>query len=297
LVGTDRSLRLADGRTVPVWEGGDPDGMPVLFHSGTPSGRLQATLAHEAAVSSGVRLLSFNRPGYGAATGLPPGLRQVGIDGVAILEQLGVAGYAVLGVSGGGPYALATALADQARCLAVGIAAGIGPWVELDEPDADDPERPIVEQARSGDLAGATTGLAALAASEFSWLRGDLADDDVVDGFFDGVPASALTWLDPTARRRWAADTRDALTTYDGYVRDNLSWAADWDIDPAELRVPTTLWYGDADVVVPPSHGTWLVGQLPNARLVVRTGVGHGEAIFGHLGDMLTTLTGRDPTG
>jgi pimeloyl-ACP methyl ester carboxylesterase len=290
LVGTDRILILADGRRVPVWEGGDPDGRPVLFHSGTPSGRLQAALGHEAALRAGVRLLSFNRPGYGAASNLPPGLAQVGADGLDVLDQYGVDRFAVLGVSGGGPYALATGLADQARVTSVGVAAGIGPWTVLDEPSPDDRERQLVERALAGD-AEAVAGLATLAAEEFAWFSPDLTDEEIVAGFFAGVPAGAIQWLNETTSIRWAADMRDALDHHDGYVRDGLSWGSTWDLDLGRLEVPCHLWYGGADQMVAPSHGVWLSEQVPSATLVIRPGEGHGTTAFVHLEEMLRTLT------
>src|SRR3954453_10142500 len=60
----DATVTLPDGRTVSVWEGGSPDGVPVVFHHGTPAGRLQAALGAEAALREDVRLVSFDRPGY-----------------------------------------------------------------------------------------------------------------------------------------------------------------------------------------------------------------------------------------
>ena len=284
-VGEDRLLVLPDGRAVVCWEGGDPAGKAVLFHSGTPSGRLQAALGHEAALRAGVRLLSFNRPGYGASSNLPPGLAQVGLDALDLLDQYDVGRFAVLGISGGGPYALATGLADQARVTAVGVAAGIGPWIVLDEP-----ERPLVERVLNGDTE-AVAELAALAAEEFAWFSPDLTDDEIVAGFFAGVPAGAIEWLDATTRARWAADVRDALDHYDGYLRDGLSWSSTWDLDLGRLLVPCHLWYGGADQMVAPSHGVWLRDQVPSARLVIRPGEGHGTTAFVHLEEMLTTLT------
>jgi len=291
LVGADRSLTLSDGRTLVCWEGGDPAGAPVLFHSGTPSGRLQATLGHEAAVRAGVRLLAFNRPGYGASSLLPPGLAQVGRDGLEVLDRYDVERCAVLGVSGGGPYALATGLADPTRVTAVGIAAGVGPWTLIDDPISDDWERPLLERSEGGDLAGAEAGFAARAAEEFAWLTPGLSDEEVIDGFFGDVPLEAIGWLDETARLRWAADTRDALDHYDGYVRDNLSWGTTWDLDLARLQVPCHLWYGAEDGMVPPSHGAWLRDQLPDARLEIRPGEGHGAVIFPRFAEVFATLT------
>ena len=290
LVGEDRELTLPDGRTVVCWEGGDPAGNPVLFHCGTPSGRLQATLGHEAAMRSGVRLLAFNRPGYGRSSPLPPGLAQVGRDGLDVLDRYDVDRCAVLGFSGGGPYALATGLADQSRVTVIGVAAGIGPWTQIEDPDPDDWERPLLERAERGDVAGAEAGFAARAAEEFGWLSPDLADDEVLAGFFGDAPVEAIAWLDATGRRRWAADTRDALATYDGYVRDNLSWGTTWDLDLGRLEVPCHLWYGAEDGMVPPTHGAWLRDRLPDARLEIRAGEGHGQVIFARFADVFATL-------
>lgn len=110
-----RLVTVAGDRVLHVCEGGSPDGVPVVFHHGTPSGRLQAVLGAEAARRQGVRLVSFNRPGYGRSTDTPPGLTSVGLDTLRLADELGVEPFAVLGASGGGPYALATGLADPGR--------------------------------------------------------------------------------------------------------------------------------------------------------------------------------------
>ena len=63
-----RSVATPDGRTLTVREGGDPTGFPVLFISGTPgSSTLSEHHARDAA-ERGIRLFSYDRPGYGAST-------------------------------------------------------------------------------------------------------------------------------------------------------------------------------------------------------------------------------------
>src|SRR5262245_32281658 len=119
--GESRLLSLDDGRALHAWEGGDADGVPIAFHPGTPSGRLQAVLGAESARQVGVRLVSLNRPGYGRSTDTPPGLASVGLDTMRVADALGIDRFAVLGASGGGPYALATGLADPSRVLAIGV--------------------------------------------------------------------------------------------------------------------------------------------------------------------------------
>jgi pimeloyl-ACP methyl ester carboxylesterase len=286
---SSRLIKLPDGRVLDVWEGGRPDGVPVVFHHGTPSSRLQAVLGAEAAERNGVRLVAFSRPGYGRSTDSPPSLASVGQDTLHVADALGIAAFAVLGISGGGPYALATALAAPERVRAVGVAASIGPWRLIEPPDEEDPELPLLALADSGDVSGALAGFRAQGAVAFERLLG-LADDAMIEEFFRDAPAADIGWLDADAKRRWAADLREALLTYDGYARDNVAWGAEWDIDPTQLRMATWIWHGDQDRMVPSSHGRWLAQRVPHATLVIRSGRGHGGAIFEHWDDMLATL-------
>ena len=229
---------LPDGRTVACWEGGDPAGSVVLFHSGTPSGRLQAALGHEAALRAGVRLIVIEparlrrvrQPPSGPGTGghpcprRPRSVRRRPLRGAGCLRRRSVP-------------ALATGLADQARVTAVGVAAGIGPWIVLDEPLPDDGERPLVERALAGDEE-AVAGLATLAAEEFAWFSPDLTDEDMSPGSSRGCPPVRSSGWMTMNRVRWAADVRDALDHFDGYVRDGLSWGSTWDLDLGRLLVP-----------------------------------------------------------
>jgi pimeloyl-ACP methyl ester carboxylesterase len=287
--GASRRIRLPDDRTVDVWEGGDPDGVPIVFHHGTPSGRLQAVLGADAARRQGVRLVSFNRPGYGGSTDTPPGLASVGVDTLRVAEALGINEFAVLGASGGGPYAIATGLADPRRVRSVGVAGGIGPWRLIEPPDDDDPDIPMLNLADAGDVAGALDGFRAQGTVAYTRML-TLADDAMVEEFFQGAPRADTGWLDAESVRRWAADLRDALQSYDGFARDNVAWGGRWDIDVARLGVPTWLWYGELDRMVAPSHGHWLAERIPGATLVIRPGKGHGGTLFEYWDDMLATL-------
>lgn len=284
-----RLITLPDDRVVSVWEGGDPDGTPVVFHHGTPSGRLQARLGAEAAVRQQVRLVSFNRPGYGESSSTCPSLASVGIDTLKVAAALGIQDLAVLGTSGGGPYALATGLADPVSVRAVGLAAGIGPWRLIERTVGEDPDLSLLAMADTGDVAGALNGFCAQGRIAYDRLL-TLEDDAMVEEFFEDAPRADLGWLDAEAKRRWACDMRDALQTYDGYARDNVAWGGGWDIDPADLQVPCWLWYGEQDRMVAPSHGQWLSKRIPDSTLVIRPGKGHGGTSFEFWDDMLGTL-------
>ena len=68
---TQRTARTPDGRTLAIEEAGDPAGRPVLVHNGTPNSRhLYAPIAADAA-ARGLRLIGYDRPGYGGSTPQP----------------------------------------------------------------------------------------------------------------------------------------------------------------------------------------------------------------------------------
>jgi pimeloyl-ACP methyl ester carboxylesterase len=62
-----RTVRATGGRRLSTQVSGDPDGRPVFLLHGTPGSRLGPH--HRSAVLHrlGIRLISFDRPGYGGA--------------------------------------------------------------------------------------------------------------------------------------------------------------------------------------------------------------------------------------
>jgi pimeloyl-ACP methyl ester carboxylesterase len=68
---TQRTVRTPDGRTLAVEEAGDPGGRPVLVHNGTPNSRHLCGPAADDAAARGLRLIGYDRPGYGGSTPRP----------------------------------------------------------------------------------------------------------------------------------------------------------------------------------------------------------------------------------
>ena len=287
----DPSITLPDGRPLSVWVGGDPGGVPVIYLHGTPSSRLQAVSGHDAAVRQGARLIATNRPGYGAAPDVPTSLSSVAKDTLALADALGLDRFAVLGVSGGGPYALACGALAPDRIVAVGVVVGVGPWRLIDPPGSNPQDRAALELADAGDVAAALAAFRRDAAEEYASML-ELDDESMMDDFIRPVPEQERVLFTPQLRAVWAADLREALTSYDGYARDNLAWGGDWDLDLAAVSSPTWLWYGDEDRLVSPDHGRWLHERIAFSTLVIRPGAGHGGAIYPFWDDMLTTLRG-----
>jgi pimeloyl-ACP methyl ester carboxylesterase len=68
---TTRIVSAADGRELAVHEAGASDGLPVIVHHGTPSSGLLYEPWIEDAAASGIRLIGFDRAGYGDSSRLP----------------------------------------------------------------------------------------------------------------------------------------------------------------------------------------------------------------------------------
>src|SRR4051794_41950907 len=66
-----------DGRTLRVLDVGPEDGPAIVAHHGTPGGRSLYRLERESAAERGLRLIAYDRPGYGGSTPAP-GRRGVG---------------------------------------------------------------------------------------------------------------------------------------------------------------------------------------------------------------------------
>src|SRR5882757_7130585 len=63
----ERVVQSADGRALAVTESGDLDGYPVLVHMGTPNSRWLYGRNIRDAAERGLRLISYDRPGYGGS--------------------------------------------------------------------------------------------------------------------------------------------------------------------------------------------------------------------------------------
>ena len=107
---TQRTVTTSDGRTLAIEEAGDPAGRPVLVHGGTPNSRHIFAPAAADAAARGLRLIGYDRPGYGGSTPQPGrAVADCAADVRAICADLGIGRLALWGISGGGPHLLACA--------------------------------------------------------------------------------------------------------------------------------------------------------------------------------------------
>jgi pimeloyl-ACP methyl ester carboxylesterase len=106
----ERSVETPDGRILAVEEADDPAGLPVLVHMGSPNTRHMYGPTCADAAERSLRLICYDRPGYGGSTP-QPGRTQAdcAADVRVICASLGIDRLAIWGISGGGAHALACA--------------------------------------------------------------------------------------------------------------------------------------------------------------------------------------------
>lgn len=86
-----------------VQEGGRGDGHPVLVHAGSPSSRHLYGPHLRDALHQGIRLFSYDRPGYGGSDAQPGRVvADCAADVNVIVDALGIERFAVWGISAGG---------------------------------------------------------------------------------------------------------------------------------------------------------------------------------------------------
>jgi pimeloyl-ACP methyl ester carboxylesterase len=286
-----QTLTLTDGRTVEYADLGDPAGTPVLFFHGTPATAGQAAVVGDAARSHGVRLVAPTRPGYAASTNSPPGLTPVAADSVELADQLGLGQVVAAGVSGGAPYALALAALAPDRVASVSVLGGPGSHAEVTPEELDESDLRAIELLAAGDADGATAILMEWTEKAFGPLQG--MSDEEFHAEFEKTRPPGPNWFEdkPDLLPVFEADFHRAIASFDGFVRDNLSWLGAWDFDLAAVTAPVRLVHGDSDRMVPAEHGEWLHERLATSERIVVPG-GHGHATFGGSVDTFAALAG-----
>ena len=118
------------GRVLAVEEAGDPGGLAVLVHNGTPNSRHLYGPHVADATARGLRLISYDRPGYGGSSPQPGRtVADCAADVRAICDGLGITRLVSWGVSGGGPHLLATAALLPGLVVAAASLASPAPFI------------------------------------------------------------------------------------------------------------------------------------------------------------------------
>jgi len=262
---TDRTIAVENERTLRIADAGQPDGIPVLVQRGTPQSRLLYHRWVEDAQSRGIRLIGYERPGYGGSTRhRGRTVASAAKDVAAIAKELGLNRLLVWGVSGGGPHALACAALLPGLVVAAAALGSIAPY----------PAEGLDYYAGMGEdnvadikavLKGGETHRQAVEASAAKLLHADLETlTRAMESLLCQGDTAALTtdFADFVLRsvREGIGETRD------GIIDDDIALIAQWGFELSQIQVPALLMHGERDLFVPVSHSKWLATKIPNVE-------------------------------
>jgi pimeloyl-ACP methyl ester carboxylesterase len=281
-------VRLPDGRRLDLRVSGPAGGFPLVFHHGTPCAAIPIRALERAAHARGLRLVTTSRPGYGDSTPQPGrSVVDTAADTAAVLAAIGADRCLIAGWSGGGPHALACA-ARLGATAAVLVIAGVAPYgaAGLDWM-AGMGEENIAEFSAA--LKGEDQ-LRPYLLDEREQLK-EATAADIVTSLETLLPDVDRAVLTGEFGEDLAANFREAVRIgVDGWLEDDIAFTKSWGFGLEEISVPTTIWQGSADLMVPFSHGQWLASQLPGALVHLEEGEGHLSVALGALDHMLDEL-------
>ncbi len=268
------TIPAGDGRELCVETAGDPHGKPILVHIGTPNSRHLHDPWIADANKKGIRLISYDRPGYGGSTAYPGHTVASGAADVrAIAEALGHDRLGIWGISGGGPYALACAALLPDLAVAVASLASPAPYgiegfdyfAGMGELNVEDMKLFFSDPEASRRISREDWEVAVMATPETlaEHLKSLLSPPDT-----KALTRELAEWL--------ASGHRDGLAPGDqGWWDDGVSHLTDWGFDLSDIGVPVKIWHGHQDRFVPVQHGQWLAATVPGAEAEFSDRDGH----------------------
>jgi pimeloyl-ACP methyl ester carboxylesterase len=289
---TDHQVITPDGRTLTVLARGPASGRAVLVHNGTPSSRLLYDRDVERAERQGIRLISYDRPGYGGSTRQPGRtVADCAADVRTIAESLGIERLAVWGISGGGPHAIACAALLGDLVAAVAVLASSAPWgaegldyfAGMGELNVEDIQLLIEDRAaaRAKCQRDRLELLQASAEEVFEMLSSLLSETD----------RAALT---PELAEHMTQSTRSGLAPgSDGWWDDGVAEISPWGFELQDIRTPVLLRHGRQDRFVPFAHGEWLARHIPGVQAELTEDDGHLTLTERHLDQIHAWLLER----
>jgi pimeloyl-ACP methyl ester carboxylesterase len=272
----ERSATVRDGRAVAWTEWGPTHPVPVLRVPGTPGSRWTIRGDRSPWAERQLRVLTTERPGYGASTRLPGrGFAEHADDLAEILDAASIDRTFVIGGSGAAPHILAFLAQHPDRVRAATIQAGAAPL----HPDEVGEMIPLNQQSyqlgRANDRTALTELLiplrAAVLADPLAGFRSTMAE---------APPEDHEVMNDPVWQRAFVRAITESLAPgVDGWADESLAITRDWDdIDLAAVTPSVTWWHTEADHNAPVGSARRLVAQLPNARFNLWPDGGHFAA-------------------
>ncbi|MFI1393455.1 alpha/beta fold hydrolase [Streptomyces sp. NPDC020681] len=274
-------------------EWGDPKGYPVFLLHGTPGSRLGPKPRTFDLHKLGIRLIAYDRPGYGeSGRYVGRDVAHAAQDVIAIADHLRLGRYSVVGRSGGGPHALACAALSPDRVASAAAVVTVAPpdaegldWL-AGMADSNVMTYEMMENSPGLTQVGALLARNADAirrnpSSLLSSLSQEMPDVDrlVVEdaGIRDLLMLNYLSAVGEFTGARTELEDPPEPT---GWLDDLVSFRKPWGFYPEKIEeVPVLLWHGEQDVFSPVSHFRWLAERIPHACAVLQPSAAHFAAL------------------
>jgi pimeloyl-ACP methyl ester carboxylesterase len=280
-----KAIRARDGRTLHVQIGRGDSERSVLVMHGTPGSSLLYGGWIEQATARDIRLVSYDRPGYGGSSPHPGrSVADCAGDVTAIADDLGVDRFGVWGWSGDGPYALACAAMLPDRVVAAALVASGAPWdaIGLDffagmgQDNIDEIKLYFSDPgaARAKGMQDRDAVLETTADQQKKMLATLLSETDatVLTGeFAEWLLRTEQTGLEPGDKGWWD---------------DQAAHFSPWGFRPESVGVPVRVWHGKNDQFVPIQHGQWLVDHVAAAESALSDTDGHLTLVIERIGEV-----------
>jgi pimeloyl-ACP methyl ester carboxylesterase len=287
-------VKTRDGRILTTSVTGPPQGWPVFLLHGTPGSRTGPRPRASVLYRRGIRLISYDRPGYGGSTRCPDRrVADVAADVADIAADLGITKrFSVVGRSGGGSAALACAALLPDRIYRAATLVGLAP---------NNPELSFTSgmtEQNGADYAKAAEA-DPTAITERLLLRSlRMAVDprSLLENLLPQLTAADRLVLNDATLRRLLVDAYEEAVRSGpfGWIDDVLAASRDWGFSFATISVPVRIWHGVDDNFSPVAHARWLARHVPGALLDLQPDSAHFGALE-VLPDMLTWLADGAP--
>ncbi|WP_238008260.1 alpha/beta hydrolase [Dactylosporangium sp. AC04546] len=275
---TEYEIIVDNERLLTVEVSGAPDGAPVFLLHGTPGSRSGPKPRSSVLYRLGVKLVTYDRPGYGGSTRVPGrSVAHAAHDVALIADRLNLGRFSVVGRSGGGPHALACAALLPDRVTRAAVLVGLAPadanGLEWFDGMAEDNVRK--HSAAAEDAVGLMRELVEQAErvavdpeSLIEVLRSQMSPPD--QRFMQSV----------MYRRLFSASYREALRSGPyGWIDDVLAFRGDWGFALDDIPGVVHLWHGAQDTFSPVGHSLWIASQLRRAEVQVEDDGAHFTAV------------------
>lgn len=273
-----QTLMLASGRRLAWYEFGDPNGIPCIYTTGTPTSGIAGAFYHESALAAAVRWISPDKPGYGHSDRLP-GRRLLDwpSDIAWLAEHLRLNRFAVAGESGGGPHALTLCYKLPKAITTCLLMAGVGSMHTRDS-------RRGMHWANRMMFGLARRAPLLLWPAMMQIRRSALRTTQKGDG--DGKALrKRLAALPPADRELYAQREIRSLLNRAGAealrpgvraaIEEASILARPWGFELSTIGVSVHLWHGTEDANVPVNMARAMASVLPRSTLRIVEGSGH----------------------